>query len=247
MRKSHIPISRHESEPLDCENLTYRFPGVNQGLLNAKISDIVFFQSWIRASCLRHAHASNWHACLSATLRKAAAPHNVSQRACNTHLADSLRSTAGARLDGRRNEANSMHRRHRARQAYKIATMCAFQPTAVSGAADVIRKDALMECAFCITRCCNGVCMCMCASIHNFDSHVQLPTHAVALRGASLRDQRNASQACGASQKKTAAPRNARQRACNAHLADSIRSTAGARLDGRRKKRITCNAPKTSC
>ena len=75
-----------------------------------------------------------------------------------------------------------------------------------------------------------------------------LPGHAmlempVALGGASQRDQRNASQTL----RETAAPRNAKQRACNTHRADSIRSTAGARLDGRRKKRIKSNAPKTSC
>ena len=72
-------------------------------------------------------------------------------------------------------------------------------------------------------------------------------------RYASQRDQRNASQSCGASQncgasQRLATPRNASQRACNTHLAHSVRSTAGARLDGRRKPIIMkCNAPKASC
>ena len=51
---------------------------------------------------------------------------------------------------------------------------------------------------------------------------------------------RNASQ-------RLATPRNASRRACNTHVADTIRSTAGARLDGRRKARIKCNAPRTWC
>ena len=68
----------------------------------------------------------------------------------------------------------------------------------------------------------------------------------VALGGACQRDQRNASQRCRDPQR-FATSRNSLatrlQRDCNAHLAESIRSTAGARLDGRRQKRLKCNAP----
>ena len=62
-------------------------------------------------------------------------PRNAWQRACNTHLADSIRSTAGARLDGKRKtKSTAMHRWHRARQTYEVATTCTFQSTDIQAA-----------------------------------------------------------------------------------------------------------------
>ena len=85
---------------------------------------------------------------------------------------------------GERNESNAMHRRHRARQTYEIATRCAFQSTAalpsvtvplLHGGIRLCTRIGVCMCVFLLIctccdffsiRCCICACMCTGTPIH---------------------------------------------------------------------------------
>ena len=66
-----------------------------------------------------------WHASSSSS-DAAMACHALATRISRTRYAQRPERDSTA---GERNESNAMHRRHRARQAYEIATTCTFQST----------------------------------------------------------------------------------------------------------------------
>ena len=130
---------------------------------------------------MRSAHTSSWHARISATLRKPAAPRNASQRLATPRhaLATRISRTRYAQRPerdstaGEINESNAIHRRNRARQMYEIANTCTFQST--NGAAKFMPHATGFLCP-----------------VLERNKGIQ----PVALRCTSQRNQRNASQNC---------------------------------------------------